>query len=134
MKKIFNLFVLMCVVLFTVVPLTSCSEDSSEKETVVDMGNVISGSYVGYLSYVNAGKSRCYVTVERLASDGVSLRIICDDLGVDMETTAVVSDNGMGFELVKESWNFLGVVSGDVMTFTYETASGETLSFTGVKD
>ena len=94
--------------LVTSVSFSSCSDKDGDEfmaPTGMDAGSAVSGTYAGELQVMGYTSSfRAFITLERMASDAVNLKIRCEDLDMYMEDVIMdVYSTGSSYSLSSNS-------------------------------
>lgn len=114
-----------------------CSDDDDEPEAPKDAATAVAGNYVGKLEiigYVDEPE-RAYVTLTRIASDAVTIKISCEAFDMDMSPVNLnVTKSGQSYSLKSESSKSIsGNVVSNTLSVTFQNQAGYTYKFSGEK-
>lgn len=139
MKKIFNLFVLMCVVLLTAVPFSSCSDNDGEEEVIgVTPADLISGVYSGRRMVGTTVVSDAYIVeIKKITGTTVSLKadFYVSDTNPEGIMNFNVTKQGEQYVLENATESMINIIiSGNSISITYLTNGDYMMSYYGTKD
>lgn len=115
--------------------MVSCSDDDDNKnEVVLDAGKAVAGIYSGEMGVMGyTDLERGFVTITRMASDAVKVKVQCEDL--DMNLNEIIMDVTVEKNVYKLNSNgkaVTGSIISGVLTMTFNVGS-YTFTFTGKK-
>ena len=116
------------------VSFSSCSDKDGDEIMGMDAGSAVSGTYAGELQVMGYTSSfRAFITLERMASDAVNLKIRCEDLDMYMEDVIMdVYSTGSSYSLSSNSKSVTGTCISNSLNLTFSTGS-YTYTFFGSK-
>ena len=128
MKKKLLFLGWMLMFLVTSVSFSSCSDKDGDEimaPTGMDAGSAVSGTYAGELQVMGYTSSfRAFITLERMASDAVNLKIRCEDLDMYMEDVIMdVYSTGSSYSLSSNSKSVTGTCISNSLSLTFSTGS-----------
>lgn len=137
MKKKLLFLGWMLMFLVASVSFSSCSDKDGDEimaPTGMDAGSAVSGTYAGELQVMGYTSSfRAFITLERMASDAVNLKIRCEDLDMYMEDVIMdVYSTGSSYSLSSNSKSVTGTCISNSLSLTFSTGS-YTYTFFGSK-
>jgi hypothetical protein len=129
MKKRLSVLKCLLMALIVLLPFTSCSDDK-----VVDAAEEISGTYSGEMGIIGySDLARGYVTLTRVSSDAVFVKIICEEFDLDLEEIIMnITSSDSGYSLKSTTKAVTGSVVSKTLMLTFST-EGYTYSFSGSK-
>ena len=121
MKKKLLFLGWMLMFLVASVSFSSCSDKDGDEIMGLDAGSVVSGAYAGELQVMGYTSSfRAFITLERLASDAVNLKIRCEDLDMYMEDVIMdVYSSGSSYSLSSNSKSVTGTCISNSLSLTF---------------
>lgn len=130
MKKRLSVLKCLLMVLIVLLPFTSCSDDND----MVDAAEEISGTYAGEMGIMGYSElARGYVTLTRMSSDAVSVKVICEEFDLDLaEIIMDITSSDSGYSLKSTTKAVTGSVVSKTLMLTFSTGS-YTFSFSGSK-
>lgn len=134
MKKKLLFLGWMLMFLVASVSFSSCSDKDGDEIMGMDAGSAVSGTYAGELQVMGYSSSyRTFITLERMASDAVNLKIRCEDLDMYMEDVIMdVYSTGSSYSLSSNSKSVTGTCISNSLSLTFSTGS-YTYTFFGSK-